>query len=126
MIKTSIPHRPAPAGDFHVATPGASASIRGSEMVVRYDDKAQETTVYVTQDQALVQGENDPTTTTVPVGKKMSIGPEQKVGVMGVYVASELPADEPILEVMSWLWYGLGGLAVISGGLILVLRRRRP
>ena len=126
VIKTRIPHRPAPAGDFHVATPGASASIRGSEMVVRYSEAAGQTTVYVTQDEALVKGENDPAATTVTAGDKISIGPEEKVGVVEAYVASELPADEPILEVMSWLWYGLGGIAVVLGGLILVLRRRRP
>ena len=125
VIKTSIPHRPAPAGDFHVATPGANASIRGSEMVVRYSEAAGQTTVYVTQDEAFVKGEADQTTTTVTAGDKISIGPEQKVGVVAVYVASELPADEPILEVMSWLWYGLGGLVVILGGLALFFGRRK-
>ena len=125
VIKTSIPHRPAPAGDFHVATPGANASIRGSEMVVRYSEAAGQTTVYVTQDEAFVKGEADQTTTTVTAGSKISVGPEQKVGVMGAYVASELPADEPILEVMSWLWYGLGGLVVILGGLALFFGRRK-
>ena len=94
-------------------------------MVVRYDEVAGQTTVYVTQDEAFVQGENDLAATTVTAGDKISIGPEQKVGVVAVYVASELPADEPILEVMSWLWYGLGGLVVILGGLALFFGRRK-
>ncbi|MBI2984389.1 MAG: hypothetical protein HYY50_02085 [Candidatus Kerfeldbacteria bacterium] len=125
-IKSKIPHRPAPRGDFHVPTPGANSSIRGSEMVVKYDKKTKITTVYVTEDEATIQGDKDSKAVTVPAGNKITVGADEKAGVPTAFASSELPVEPKRMAggIQSWLWYAVGGLALaaVSTGVVLAKR----
>ncbi len=78
-VAARIPHTAAIRGDFSVSTPTAYSSIRGSGMVVSYDNITNTTSVQVTEDQAYVKGASDTLVSIVKNGDTVVIGPEGKV-----------------------------------------------
>jgi len=54
-VQATLRHNPSIRADFSVATPSASASIRGSAITVLFDPEVREMTVYVTEDKAYIK-----------------------------------------------------------------------
>lgn len=90
-IKVFVKHTAAIRGDFSVNTPTCNSSIRGSAMVVRYDDKQNITTVYVTEDKAYVKSTTKSAKEiTVKQGRKVTVGADGIVSKPQKFSADEV------------------------------------
>lgn len=110
--------------DFSVATPGANASIRGSEMQVEYDKETGNTTVLVYEDKAYVTGNVDQVEMEVPEGKRVTIDKSGSVSSQ-VALTSGDRAGRSVgsngFSVRNWRW--IGGGILLLGLLALVIKR---
>jgi len=88
-----VRHTAAIRGDFSVSTPTAISSIRGSEMVVTYDNSTNTTTVYAISDVAYVKGNNDSSETEVVANNKTTVGSSGNAATPVAFSKNELPAD---------------------------------
>lgn len=91
-VAPKLPHNAAIRGDFSVTTPTANASIRGSEMVVTYDETKRTTTVYATEDQAFVKGNSDSTEVTVKANQKVVVKDDGRTSAPQSFTSDELPS----------------------------------
>jgi peptide/nickel transport system substrate-binding protein len=89
-IAAKVKHTDAIRSDFSVTTPTANSSIRGSEMVVKYDENTRITTVYVTEDQAYVKGVSDEVI-IVGENQKTVVNGDGSVSEPESFTAAELP-----------------------------------
>jgi hypothetical protein len=87
-------------GDFSVSTPGALASIRGSEMIVSYDEKLKKTEVTVVQDEAFVTGREE---LKFKQGEKVTID-SSGVSTEKVWVKD---SEESPIEIWKYSWIGV-------------------
>jgi hypothetical protein len=81
-VRARVRHVPAIRSDFSVTTPTANASVRGSEMEVRYSEETGATTVEVLEDEAVVSGP-DGDETVVALGEVATVGGDGVVEVAG-------------------------------------------
>ena len=114
--------------DFSVSTPsGANAAIRGSEMLVGYDEQTRVTTVFVYEDKAYVTGNADQSEREVSEGNKVTVDENGSVSSPTGLAAEDL-ADRPAAASdgggIDWRWVGalLALLAVVM--IVLAIRRR--
>lgn len=104
-------------GDFSVHSPTAISSIRGSEMVVVYDDKLNKTTTYVTEDKAYVKGVNDTREMEVLVGNQTEVGNDGKSTISTTSDTAAVPqlkAPAKTHEALIWLLMGLGVIILVA------------
>jgi hypothetical protein len=92
-VQAQVRHTAAIRGDFSVTTPTAISSIRGSEMVVTYDNSTNTTTAYAISDVVYVKGNGDSSETTVNENQKVTVGSSGKATTPVSFSKSELPAD---------------------------------
>ncbi|MBS3167584.1 hypothetical protein J4216_00465 [Candidatus Woesearchaeota archaeon] len=120
-IKPILKHRAAIRGDFSVTTPTASSSIRGSEMIVVYNNQTNTTTVYVTEDEAFVKTPNSP---------------EQKIAVSNKVIITSDGLINPVTfnseevagfksESSSFNFYWLIGIIIIVLVIVFFLAKRK-
>lgn len=121
-VQAKVRHNASVRGDFSVVTPTVSASVRGSEMLVVYDDKANVTTVSVTEDKAFVKGTNDAAEIEIAEGYGITVGASGKASapekVSGTGASSD--AKRPSLAIVTVL------VAVLAAaGVAFAIRRGR-
>jgi hypothetical protein len=92
-IEARVKHTAAIRSDFSVVTPTAIASIRGSEMVVTYDNSTNTTAVYAISDVAYVKGNGDSSEIAVNANQTATVGSSGKATAPVSFSNSELPAD---------------------------------
>lgn len=122
-VKSKIRHTNAIRSDFSVATPGANASIRGSEMQVSYDENTKETTVVTLEDKAYVKGTADANEISIPENKQITVDANGKSGALtpATVVAEGGASTSPKL----WIFAGIAILLVAVGyGAIRLLRKK--
>ncbi len=122
-VQAKVKHTNSGRSDFSVVTPTANSSIRGSGMVVSYDDKSKKTEVLVTEDKAYVKGLKDAAEVEVMEGKKVVVDESQKVSKSESFASSDLPAGS--LKGFSSTWLICGGAGVVVMVLIIVLVKKR-
>jgi hypothetical protein len=134
-VSAKVKHVDAIRSDFHVASPGADASIRGSEMIVSVAKATGATAVYTVEDASYVQGSGDASAVTVAQGYMSAVGVDHRASPPAKYSAAELPnlRAEPAVPTprpgSAWLLIGGSaaalGLAVVLVTLLLLRRASR-
>lgn len=135
-VQAKVKHTNSGRSDFSVVTPTANSSIRGSAMVVSYDEKSKKTDVLVTEDKAYVKGLKDGVEVEVLEGKKVVVDESQKVSKSESFSSSDLPSGVEMPQnnmgsaavskyiSSSWLMYGGAGVVMIIL-LVLFLKKRK-
>lgn len=125
-VRPILKHKASIRSDFSVTTPTASSSIRGSEMIVSYNEDEKITTVYVTEDKAYVQGIEDENEQEVSEGYKVTVDESGKQSEATTYSQDELPEELRKSEIPSWIMWLVGFviLATLIGGVILWKKKR--
>ncbi len=115
-VKPILKHNDTIRGDFSVSTPTSISSIRGSEMVVSYDNQTNTTTTYVLEDEAFVKGNLDSTEMTVLENKKTNIDATGKASQPESFSSSELPQGslDSDSNGSSWFIYVIVVIVIIA------------
>ncbi|MBS3167872.1 hypothetical protein J4216_01990 [Candidatus Woesearchaeota archaeon] len=90
-IKPILKYKASIRGDFSVTTPTSISSIRGSEMIVVYNNETNKTDIFVTEDKAYVKGLNDDVEIEIEEGKKTSVDQSGKSSKIESFSSSEIP-----------------------------------
>lgn len=87
-------YKPGIRSDFSVSTPICNSAIRGSAMVVSYDNTTNTTIVYATEDQAFVQGISDSQEISIPANQKVTVGSDGTASAPVAFTPDQLPISK--------------------------------
>jgi len=118
-VQATVKHTAAIRSDFSVATPGANASIRDSEMRVSYDENTKETTVIALEDKAYVKGTADANEIEVPEKKQITVDANGKAGTL--VQATAVPGSDTSFISNRWIY---GGVLIVLIVLAYVVVKR--
>ncbi len=79
--------------DFSIVTPTATASPRGTQMVVQYDNSTNTTTVYTIEGSIDTQGTLDTSPTNAQTGQKVVVDRSGTASMPVPFITSELPVQ---------------------------------
>lgn len=116
-VRANVPHEGAIRSDFAVRTPNALSSIRGSEMIVVYDEVSRDTTTYVTEHKAYVKGDADHDEREIGQGKQIAVAGSGSSSEISTYDPAALPALPETSSVQGstmYLWALLLAVVIVA------------
>ncbi len=90
QARVNVTHTNTIRSDFSVTTPTCTASPRGTEMIVHYDNSTNSSTVYTTEGTVTTQGSEDSSGTDATTGQKVFVSSTGAAARPVTYTKSEL------------------------------------